>query len=276
VALLLESARLLSSQEWNQTIVFLALAAEEQGAYGARYFVQKAITQNMKVLAAINYDGVGGRTGISQSVRLFAPDMYGSPAGELGRYYATIGGLYFPQFPVILKNALDREGRWGDQREFTQAGLPAIRISESEEERHLLNSGRDTWSLIDYSYLRKVTQLSVAVVANAAGAPEPPPAPLVKLAAEPGGYRLTWSSAPDVSGYAISFRPVDSSTHTEFRLVNSGNWGQSGDVVLTGFNADTTYAVSLAAVGESGLLGYFSGEVLVGPDSGSDENVMSN
>jgi hypothetical protein len=281
VALLLESARLLSSQEWNQTIVFLALAAEEQGAYGARHYVHNIVAQNMNVLAAINYDGVGGRSGISQSVRLFAPDMYSSPAGELARYYATIGGLYFPEFPVMLMNAMDREGRWGDQREFTHAGLPAVRISESEEKRNLLNSARDTWSLIDYNYLRKVTQLNIALVANAAGAPEPPLAPLVTMTADRGGYQLSWSPAPDESGYAVSFRPVDSPTHTEFRLVKveveqSGNRGQAGDVVLNGLDADKTYAISLAAVTESGLLGYFSGEVLAGPESGSDKNIMSN
>ena len=39
-ALLLELARLMSSRPWNQTIIFAAFAAEEQGTHGSRYFVQ--------------------------------------------------------------------------------------------------------------------------------------------------------------------------------------------------------------------------------------------
>ncbi len=34
VALLLETARIMSSRDWNQTIVFLATSAEEQGSFG--------------------------------------------------------------------------------------------------------------------------------------------------------------------------------------------------------------------------------------------------
>ncbi len=101
-------------------------------------------------MAYINYDAVGGRSGIPQSVRLYAQNLRGSPAGELGRYYDYIAGLYLPTFPVIILDALDREGRWGDHREFVNVGMPAVRVMESEEDPDLVNSLLDTWSLIDY------------------------------------------------------------------------------------------------------------------------------
>lgn len=261
IALLLESARVLSSQEWNQTIIFVALSAEEQGTYGSRYFAQNAFLDNMSILAAINYDGVGGRVGIPQTVRVFSPGFLDSPSGSLARYYEYVGGLYLPTFPVLIYDALDREGRFGDHREFVDLGMPAIRVIESEEEPDLLNSTLDTWDRIDYNYLQKIVQLNVAVVANIAGGPVPPLPPIVANMAEPGSYLLTWAVGPDAAGYAISFRPLDSPFYPPFRFVKAN---KAGNVVLTGLDPSITYAVSLAALNESGMVSTFSAEAIVG------------
>ncbi len=262
VALLLETARVLSSQEWNQTIKFVAMAAEEQGTFGSRHFAQNAFLDNMNIIAAVNYDAVGGRSGIPQSVRLFAEDFLASPSGALGRYYDYIAGLYLPTFPVLIIDALDREGRWGDHREFVNVGMPAIRVIESEEDPDLINSMLDTWSLIDYSYHEKVVQLNVAVVANAAGAPAQPIIPTVVPMADPGAYLLNWPVEEGVAGYAISFRPIDSSQFQPFRFVRAE---MAGNVVLTGFDPQMTYYVSIAALDENGKLGIFTPEIQVGP-----------
>ena len=177
IALLLESARLLSAYEWNQTIIFLAAAAEEQGTFGSRYFVQNAFLDGMNIIAAINYDGVGGRSGIPQYARLFAANLRESPSGELARYYEYIAGLYVPTFPLQVNDALDREGRWGDHREFVNAGMPGIRIIESVEDPDMVNSRLDTWERINYSYLQQIVQVNIAVAGNLAGAPQTPQTP---------------------------------------------------------------------------------------------------
>lgn len=265
VALLLETARILSSRDWDQTIVFIAMAAEEQETAGSRHFAQNAFLDNMNVLAVVNYDAIGGRAGIPQSVRLFAENLRESSTGALARYYEYIGGLYLPTFPVVILDALDREGRWGDHREFLHVGMPAVRVMESEEDPDLLNSILDTWSLIDYSYHQKAVQINVAVVANAAGAPAPPVAPTIVPMADPGAYLLTWPVEPDVAGYAISFRPIDSTLYAPFRFVRAN---MAGNVVLTGFDPSNTYAVSIAALGENGSLGLFTPEIVVGPLAG--------
>lgn len=268
VALLLETARVLSSRQWKQNIIFLALAAEEQGTFGSRHFAQNAFLDGMNVLAAINYDSVGGRIGIPQSVRVFADQLRQSPAGALGRYYNYIGGLYLPTFPVVVYDALDREGRWGDQREFVKVGMPSVRVIESQEDPDLINSMLDTWTYVDYDYLQKVTQLNVAVVANAVGAPHPPAQPQITPMADPGAYLLTWPVEPDVAGYAIAFRPLDAPEYPAFRFVKGSH---AGNVVLTGYDPSQTYAVSLAALDENGRLGYFTPEQIVGPPPGSQD-----
>ncbi len=272
VALLLETARIMSSREWNQTIMFIALAAEEQGTFGARHFAQNAFLDNLNILGVINFDTIGGRAGIPQLARLFAQDLRQSPAGQIGRYFDYVTGHYLPTFPVVTLDALDREGRWGDQREFVHLGMPAVRVMESEEDPRLLNSLRDTWSVIDYDYHQKFVQLNIAFLANAAGAPPPPVQPTIVPLADPGTYLLTWPVEPGVDGYAISFRPLQSAIYEPFRFVRAE---KAGNVVLTGYDPNTTYAVSIAALTNSGRLGLFTTETIVGPPLGGEDVSVS-
>jgi hypothetical protein len=263
VANMLEVARLLSSRVWNQTVVFVAATAEEQGTYGSRYFVQDSVLDGTIIDAAINNDMIGGRAGIPQSVRLFAegPDTSGNL--QLARYIDHVAGLYLPTLPIYTINALDREERWGDQREFVNAGMPAVRLMESEEDLSIQNSTRDTWSLIDYDYFASIVKLNLSVLCNMIGAPPPPPTPIISPMADPGAFLLSWTASPEAAGYAVSFRPVGSGDYPPFRFISAN---QTSNVVLTGFDPDTTYAISIAAVGNNGRLGYFSPEVITVPE----------
>ncbi|HEX6384818.1 MAG TPA: M20/M25/M40 family metallo-hydrolase [Anaerolineae bacterium] len=260
VAALLEIARLMSSRTWNQTIIFAALTAEEQGTFGSRYFVGDAFLDGLTVHAAINNDMIGGRTAIPQSVRLFAADLYTSNNGQLARYIDYVGGLYLPTFPVDMIDGLDRVGRWGDHREFLRAGYPAVRLIESEEDLSIQNSTRDTWQLIDYDYLRKVVRLNLVALANMVGAPPASTFPIVAPTSDPGSFLVTWTPAPEAAGYAISVRPLRSERFPPFRFVSAA---QAGNVILSGFDPQTTYAVSIAALDQRGRLGLFSSPELI-------------
>ncbi|MDJ0756755.1 MAG: M20/M25/M40 family metallo-hydrolase [Ardenticatenaceae bacterium] len=269
VALLLETARLLSARTWNTTIIFAALAAEEQGTYGSKNLVQRMLQQGRNVQAAINYDTVGGRIDIPRSIRLFAPNLNQSPSGEVARYYSYMASLYVPTFPITVIDALDRENRWGDQREFIYAGMPAVRLTESIEDPDLVNSSRDTWSVIDFNYLQSVTRLNVAIIANMAGAPARSAPPTIVNMANPGSFLLTWPVDPEAAGYAISFRPVESPSYPIFRFVNRND---AGKIVLTGYDATRTYAISIAPIGPTGRMSMFSPEVVVGPANEQQTN----
>jgi Zn-dependent M28 family amino/carboxypeptidase len=261
VSLLLEIARLMSSRSWNQTIIFAAFAAEEQGTHGSRYFVQDKMLEGRVFDAAIVNDIVGGRSGIPQSIRLFSPGPDTNNSRQLARYVDLIGGMYVPEFRVDLIDALDREGRYSDHREFINAGVPGIRLTESEENRSSQHSGADTADKLDYSYLRQVVQLNLAVVANMAGAPPPPTIPTVAPMADPGAYIINWAPDPLASGYAISFRILGSEENAPFRFVSAA---EAGNVAITGLDPQVTYALSLAAIDGRGRLSTFSPELIVG------------
>lgn len=262
VAVLLEVARLLSSRTWNQTVVFVALAAEEQGTIGSRHFVQDELTSGTIFMANLNNDVVGGRPGIPQNVRVFSLGPDTSVHRQLARYIDYVGGLYLPIFGVNLQDALDREGRYSDHREFVNINVAAVRITESQEDLTVQHTNLDTADRLDYDYLAQVTQLNLVTTANMIGAPPPPPAPNVAPLESAGTYWLTWQPDPLAAGYAISFRPLGASEYSPFRFVCSN---QAGNVVLTGFDPSVTYAVSLAALDVNGRVSGFSAEVLVGP-----------
>lgn len=83
MAALLETARVLSAREWNQTIIFVAFAAEEQNRLGSTHFVTERLLQGWRIDGMMSLDIVGGRPGIPQSVRLFSPGPDGSPRASL-------------------------------------------------------------------------------------------------------------------------------------------------------------------------------------------------
>ncbi|HEX6384483.1 MAG TPA: M28 family metallopeptidase [Anaerolineae bacterium] len=262
VAVLLEVARLLSSRTWNQTVVFVAFAGEEQDTAGSRHFVSNKMLEGWIIDAALNNDIVGGRPGIPQLIRVFAPGPDTSPLRQFTRYMDLVGSLYLPQFPMEVVDARDREGRYSDHLRFLDAGVVAVRLTESQEDISRNHTAADTWDAIDYNYLRQAAQLNLATVANAVGAPPPPPSPVVAPMADPGAYILTWTPHPLADGYVISFRPVGSEEFAPFYFVNAL---QAGNVAITGLAPQTAYALSLAALDESGRIGLFSPEVIVGP-----------
>lgn len=119
-----------------------------------------------------------------------------------------VGNLYLPQFPYTMIDAEDRDGRYSDHISFLQAGIPAVRVTESQEDPNRQHNSGDTAEWIDYNYLRQVTQLTIAMLGNAAGGPAQPVAPSLSPMSEPGSFILTWIPDSNAAGYAISFRPV--------------------------------------------------------------------
>jgi Peptidase family M28 len=120
VAVSLESARVLSKLKFPSSIVFVAVAGEEQGLNGSAHLAKLAKSEGWQLEAVLNNDIVGGDTtpgdtGQDKSaVRVFsegvpspaAPDQIrlihtlgsdsDSPSRELARTITEVSGSYFP------------------------------------------------------------------------------------------------------------------------------------------------------------------------------------
>jgi Peptidase family M28 len=174
VAVSLEAARALSKLHFPATIVFAAVAGEEQGLYGSRHLAQYARQHGWNLEGVLNNDIVGGNTTPGDTpqdkhlVRVFSDGipatvtdqqlrmirMLGgesdSPSRELAREIAGVGRTYFKgvsenlmarpghkgAFQPVLVFRLDRYLRGGDHYSFNLQGFPAVRFTEWREDFH--------------------------------------------------------------------------------------------------------------------------------------------
>lgn len=77
VAATLELARVMATRRWDATIVFMAVAGEEQGLYGSTHFAEQAKRRGLDIRGMFTNDIIGspvGGNGIRDpfSVRVFA------------------------------------------------------------------------------------------------------------------------------------------------------------------------------------------------------------
>ncbi len=167
VAVSLESARVLSKLHFPATLVFVAVAGEEQGLYGSRQLAKFAKEQRWNLEGVLNNDIVGGNTTpgdklqnkhlvrvFSEGIPATATDqqlrmirMLGgendSPSRELAREIADVARTYFnpgssgkkaQTFRPVLIFRLDRYLRGGDHYSFNLQGFPAVRFTEWRED----------------------------------------------------------------------------------------------------------------------------------------------
>ena len=163
VAVSLECARALSKLHLPATVVFVAVAGEEQGLNGSSHLARLAHSEGWQLEAVLNNDIVGGNTTpgdtlqLKDRVRVFSEGVpvaatpeqarriralgeeNDSPSRELARAIADTGRTYFPAvagapFGAFLVGRPDRYGRGGDHTSFNREGFAAVRFTEWRED----------------------------------------------------------------------------------------------------------------------------------------------
>ncbi|MBI3524334.1 MAG: M20/M25/M40 family metallo-hydrolase [Betaproteobacteria bacterium] len=174
VAAMMEMACVMAKQRFDATLVFMAVAGEEQGLFGSTHWAEQAEKQGLQIAGMITNDIIGSSTAAdgkvdNHSVRLFANGLpalltaqnsaatggfaaragkelktiaqsggeLDTPTHQLGRYLKEIGERYVPGFTVTLIPRPDRFLRGGDHLPFLQRGVAAVRFTEPAEDfRH--------------------------------------------------------------------------------------------------------------------------------------------
>lgn len=218
-ALVMELARVFAESgiEFDATLVFIALAGEEQGLIGARLHAQKAAAETIRIDAVLNNDMVGNAAGGNgvidgESVRVFSEGPEDSPSRQVARYIARVAPRYVPSHRIVLIARHDRFGRGGDHTAFNQHGFAGVRITEANEHYGRQHTVEDTIEGVSPAYLLKNVRINAAALASLALAP---PAPATAddrgqpmLGRAPSGYdaSLRWTASPGAAGYRIYWR----------------------------------------------------------------------
>lgn len=271
---MMELARILSTTKPKATIIFTAVASEEQGLQGSAYLAGTLKNSSTNVEAMLNNDIVGSSTGDAgqkdaYTIRVFAqgPPLTetaavsanrlklglenDSPARELARFTKEVAqndATGMKEIAIIYR--LDRYLRGGDHSSFLAKGYTAIRFTEPNENfAHQHQDVRvengtqygDLPEFVDYDYVSRVARVNLATLWSLVQGPGVPKNVTVDTTNLDNNSSIKWvKGAGAVTGYEIVWRPTDAPVWTsvvDVGLVNSVTLALSKDNVVFGVRA---------------------------------------
>jgi Peptidase family M28 len=250
VAVAMELARVMATRKPKSTLVFTAVAGEEQNLYGSNFQAQTYKNASVNVAGMFTNDIIGTPTGPDgttepYTLRLFAqgpPDAKiegttkaatrltvggenDSPARELARFIVeNAQNAYTGIKTIAVIYRLDRYLRGGDHRSFLQNGyLSAIRFTEPIEDfRHQHQDVRvdnatgeqygDLEQFLDYDYIARVGRVNLASMWSLSEAPASPANVTIDARTLTNNTTFTWlrSNETGLAGYEVVWRPASS------------------------------------------------------------------
>jgi len=279
-AAVLEMAFVMAKYEFDATIIFMAVAGEEQGLLGSTYAAEQAKTRSVDVEAMFTNDIIGnslGGNGVrnTNTVRVFSEGVPSnekpeeatvrrgvggendSTARQLARFIKETGELYVRGMNVMMVYRRDRYLRGGDHIPFLERGFPAVRFTETNENyNHQHQNVRmengvqygDLPEFDDFNYIANVARVNAASLAALALAPARPKNVAVVTARLTNDTDLKWDAnkEPDVVRYEIVWRETTSPVWTNARAV-----GKVTSYTMGGMSKDN-YFFGVRAVDSQG------------------------
>jgi hypothetical protein len=280
VSAVIELARVMATHPTDSTIVFAAVAGEEQGLYGSDHLAQVAKDAGWNIQGNLNMDIIGsslGGNGVrdAHTIRLFSEGVptaatagqiaslvslggeNDSAARQLARYVGETGSNSATDMDVKLIWRRDRFLRGGDQISFLLRGYPAVRFTEPNENfdhQHQdvrVENGTqfgDLVQFVDFPFLQRVTRVVGSSLAALERSPRAPTNARIISAQLSYDTELRWNPNPesDVVGYEIVWRDSKDPLWTHSRFV-----GNVTDYTVTSLNKDDNQ-VGVRAVDRDG------------------------
>ncbi len=257
-AVSMEAAHVLSKQKFPATLVFVAVAGEEQGLNGSTHLAKLAKEKGWQLEGVLNNDIVGGDTTPGDTlqsksrVRVFSQGLLPSapieqlraalnigaenetPSRQLAREILDVDRTYFggalTPFQAVIELRLDRFLRGGDHRSFSNEGFPAVRFTEWRENydhqhQHVrTENGKEYGDLLkfdDFNYIAQVARLNMATLATLAMSPGVPQTVKVVTTNLDNDTILQWAPPLSASG-PIHYQVV-------WRETASNDWSFAAD-----------------------------------------------
>jgi hypothetical protein len=254
-AAVLEIARTMAPYKFDATIVFMAVAGEEQGLLGSAYFAEQAKQKGTDIEAMFTNDIVGntlGGNGVRdrRTLRVFSEGVPSnekpeeanvrrgvggendSASRQLARFVKQVTERYVPHMRVVMVYRRDRYLRGGDHIPFLERGFPAVRFTEPNEDYTRQHQNLRTENGIkygdlpehvDFAYVANVARINAANLAMLALAPAKPKGVSVLTQRLTNDTDLKWeaNTEPDLAGYEIVWRDTASPVWTDSRWIGN-------------------------------------------------------
>ncbi|MCU7728997.1 M20/M25/M40 family metallo-hydrolase [Actinoplanes sp. KI2] len=256
VAVIMELARVLATRSPEATIVFAAVAGEEQGLYGSDHLAQSFKDAGTDIQGMFSNDIVGtgdahdGTPADPHTVRLFVEGVPTSetpaqaavrqsvggendgPSRQLGRFVDDVASN--PQTGMNVRTIWrrDRYLRGSDHISFLLRGYPAGRFTEPRENFNhehqdvRVENGVQYGDLIefcDFAYIARVARVNAATLWTLAQAPGTPKGVVIDTTQLTNQTTLRWTAnpEPDLAGYEVLWRETTAPDWTSSRFVGN-------------------------------------------------------
>ncbi|MFF4907555.1 M20/M25/M40 family metallo-hydrolase [Streptomyces sp. NPDC001260] len=240
VAVVLELARVMARRRPAATIVFAAVAGEEQGLYGSTHLAELLKAAGTDVQGMFTNDIVGSPTADDgtrdpHTIRLFAEGVPTSETPEQAAIRRSVGGendSATRQLARFVRDVADNDAtgmrvrvvyrrdrylRGGDHIPFLERAYPAARFTEPAEDfahQHQdvrVENGKqygDLPEFCDFGFVARVAKVNAAALWTLAQAPGTPKGLKIVTSALTNSTTLVWSrgTEPDLAGYEVVWR----------------------------------------------------------------------
>ncbi|MBE3072861.1 MAG: M28 family metallopeptidase, partial [Acidobacteria bacterium] len=251
-AVLLETARVMAASPMPATIIFAAFTGEEGGLLGSREFVRQAVTQQMKLVAALNNDMIGwtndhrldntirySNAGI-RDLQHGASFLFSKMVTYDARYFkATDAAAYFEAYGDIV-------GGFGS--------YPVLGNPYYHQPTDLLDT-------VNHQLLLEATKANVASIMRLACGPSR----IAGLTAEHGAagtIRASWTGSPEkgVVSYKVRYGPAGDAPAFTLRVVQP-----RVTIPAAGLKPGTAVAIAVTAITSRLLESWDAARVTVPP-----------
>ncbi|KAF9005171.1 aminopeptidase [Cyathus striatus] len=241
VAIAMELARIMAQHKPAATIIFTAVAGEEQGLFGANFLATSLKQAGVDVQGMLNNDIVGSPTADDGTkdpgdIRMFAQGIPPTeslaqitsratvggendvPARQLGRFVAEVSQNAVTGMSVQMMYRPDRFLRGGDHLPFLEQGFPAVRFTEPNEnfahqhqDVRVVNGVQfgDLIEFVDIDFVTRVAKVNGAALWSLAQAPGTPKNVTLDTSVLTNNSTLSWAADPLADSYEIVWRPTD-------------------------------------------------------------------
>jgi hypothetical protein len=240
VAIVMELARIFATRPPAATLVFTAVAGEEQGLFGSAFQARQYKAAAADVQGMFSNDIVGSSvaddgTRDPRTVRLFAEGVptaetpaeatvrqsvggeNDSPSRQLARFVQDVAENDATGMDVRIIYRRDRYLRGSDHISYLQQGYPAARFTEPNEDfRHQHQDVRvedgvqfgDLPEFCDFGFITRVAKVNGAALWSLANGPGTPKGVNILTAALTNDTTLRWQRGPDpdLAGYEVVWR----------------------------------------------------------------------
>jgi len=249
VAAVMEMARVFATRPTEATIVFAAVAGEEQGLYGSDFMAKQMKAAGADVQAMFSNDIIGASSAFDGTkpdpftVRLFVEGVpttetaaqaairqsiggeNDGPSRQLGRFVRSVAENDQTGMHIRVVWRRDRFLRGSDHISFILQGYPAARFTEPRENfNHEHQDVRvengvqfgDLPEFCDFGYITRVAKVNAATLWTLSQAPGTPKNVKIVTSNLTNDSTLTWTrgTEADLAGYEIVWRESTASDWT--------------------------------------------------------------